>query len=330
LKTGNQPDLKRLPAGPEAAKRAAAVLADGGLVALPTETVYGLGADATSGTAVASIYALKQRPQFNPLIAHVAGLTAAQHEGVFNADALALARAFWPGPLTLVVPVGPQGTVSDLARAGLDSIGLRVPAHPAALSILEAFGKPVAAPSANRSGRISPTTADHVERDLGAGVGLIVDGGPCRIGVESTIVACLDGPPVILRPGGVSRAEIERVLGKPLEEATQGHAENTVLAPGMLPSHYAPRAKVRMNAQSIKPGEAALDFHGRLGDDDDNAIAYLDLSASGSLMEAAANLFAFLHKLDASGATTIAVAPVPQDGLGEAINDRLSRAAAPR
>ncbi|WP_418898374.1 L-threonylcarbamoyladenylate synthase [Terripilifer ovatus] len=310
--------------------RAAAVLAGGGLVALPTETVYGLGADATSGAAVASIYALKQRPQFNPLIAHVASLAAAQHEGVFNADALALAQAFWPGPLTLVVPVALKGSVSDLARAGLDSIGLRVPAHPAALAILEAFGKPVAAPSANRSGRISPTTADHVARDLGSGVGLIVDGGPCEIGVESTIVACLDGPPVILRPGGVSRADIERVLGKQIGEPAAEQAENAVLAPGMLPSHYAPRAKVRMNAVAVKPGEAVLDFHGRIGDDDDNAIAYLDLSSGGSLMEAAANLFAFLHRLDASGATTIAVAPVPQEGLGEAINDRLTRAAAPR
>ena len=331
LKSGNlQTASKRLPAGPEAATRAAAVLARGGLVALPTETVYGLGADATSGAAVASIYALKQRPQFNPLIAHVASLAAAQREGVFNADALALARAFWPGPLTLVVPVAPEGTVCDLARAGLASIGLRVPAHPAALSILEAFGKPVAAPSANRSGRISPTTADHVERDLGAGVGLIVDGGPCEIGVESTIVACLEGPPVILRPGGVSRADIERVLGKPLEEAAAEQADNSVLAPGMLPSHYAPRAKVRVNAKTIRPGEAALDFNARFGDDDENAIAYLDLSVSGSLLEAAANLFAYLHRLDASGATTIAVAPVPEEGLGEAINDRLRRASAPR
>jgi L-threonylcarbamoyladenylate synthase len=331
LKTGPlETGPRRIPAGPEAAKRAAAVLSAGGLVALPTETVYGLGADATSGAAVAAIYATKHRPQFNPLIAHVASLAAAQREGVFNADALALAQAFWPGPLTLVVPVALKGTVSDLARAGLDSIGLRVPAHPAALSILEAFGKPVAAPSANRSGRISPTTADHVERDLGLGFGLIVDGGPCEIGVESTIVACLNGPPVILRPGGVSRADIERVLGKQLEEAAEQNNETTVLAPGMLPSHYAPRAKVRMNAKTIKPGEAALDFNARFGDDDENAIAYLDLSASGSLMEAAANLFAFLHRLDASDAKTIAVAPVPDEGLGEAINDRLRRAAAPR
>jgi len=312
-------------APPAGVSEAARVLAAGGLVAFPTETVYGLGADATSGEAVARIYGAKGRPSFNPLIAHVTDLAAAEREGIFNADARALAKAFWPGPLTLVVPVAPTCSVSTLARAGLDSIGLRVPAHPIALALLAAFGKPVAAPSANRSGQVSPTCADHVAADLAGRIEAILDGGATEVGVESTIVACLPDGPRLLRPGGVTREAIEAVLGRalPAEEGA-----GAVIAPGMLQSHYAPHCAVTLEATRSAPDAAILDFHGQLVGEP--CVARIDLSQTGDLVEAAARLFDALRVLDASGAARIMVAPVPMGGLGEAINDRLARAAAPR
>ena len=300
-------------------------VAAGGLVAFPTETVYGLGADATSGKAVAGIYAAKGRPSFNPLIAHVATLEAAGHEGYFNPDAHALAQAFWPGPLTLVVPVAAHCSVSELARAGLDSIGLRIPAHPVALALLQAFGKPVAAPSANRSGRVSPTRAEHVAADLDGRIEAILDGGPTQVGVESTIVACLEGAPRILRSGGIPREAIERILGHSVETGSDSEG---LLAPGMMQSHYAPRCAVRLEALDATGDDAILDFAGSLASKP--CRMRIDLSPRGDLREAAAMLFDALRRLDASGAGRIVVAPIPREGLGEAINDRLARAAAPR
>ena len=315
---------RRLGADGTGIAEAAALLRAGGLVALPTETVYGLAADATSGTAVAGIYAAKERPSFNPLIAHLPDLEAARAQGVFDAAAGALAAAFWPGPLTLVVPVSPGCTVSELARAGLSSIALRVPAHPVAQAVLQAAGRPIAAPSANRSGRISATSADHVLADLDGRIGAVLDGGPTEVGVESTIVACLEAGPTLLRPGGVPREAIEAVLGRPLADAgTAGHAP---ISPGLLASHYAPAAKVRLDAEGPRAGEAWLGF----GPDATQWPVALNLSPSGDLREAAAHLFGHLRRLDEAGCDTIAVATIPQDGLGEAINDRLRRAAAPR
>jgi L-threonylcarbamoyladenylate synthase len=319
---------ERLPADAAGIARAARILREGGLVAFPTETVYGLGADATRADAVAGIYAAKDRPRFNPLIAHVPSLDAARAEGAFTGEALALAEAFWPGPLTLVVPAAPGGTVSDLARAGLDSVGLRVPAHPVAQALLAAVGRPVAAPSANRSGRVSPTDAEHVLGDLQGRIHAVVDAGSARVGVESTIVSCWEGEMRLLRPGGVAREAIERLIGRALSAGHEGGARP--LAPGMLASHYAPRARVRLKAREIRAGEAALLFGPEPPAGLERAAAALNLSERGSLSEAAANLFSYLRRLDASGATTIAVAPVPGAGLGEAINDRLRRAAAER
>ena len=306
--------------------RAVALLRAGQLVAFPTETVYGLGADAGDARAVAGIYAAKERPRFNPLIAHVADRAGAERIGRLNADALRLADAFWPGPLTLVVPYAGDG-VCDLARAGNDSVALRVPAHPAATALLAAFGGALAAPSANRSGRVSPTLAEHVLADLNGRIHGVIDGGPARVGLESTIVACLDGSPRLLRPGGLPREAIEACLGRKLADASAPE-DGAPLAPGMLASHYAPRAAVRIDAREVRAGEAWLGFGGmRPGG---AAVTALDLSPSGDIAEAAANLFGYLRRLDASGAATIAVAPVPFEGLGEAINDRLARAAAER
>ncbi len=313
-----------LKADPAAIAEAGAVVRAGGLVAFPTETVYGLGADATQGEAVAKIYAAKERPQFNPLISHVPDLAAAEKLGVFAPEARALAEAFWPGPLTLVVPAAAGCAVSDLARAGLDSVALRVPAHPVAQALLREAGVPVAAPSANRSGRVSPTLALHVMGDLDGRIDMVLEGGPTKVGVESTIVACLGDGVRILRPGGVAREDIERVLGRKVEAA---QADAAITAPGMLASHYAPNARMRLDATSIEKDEAILDFGGRFADVQQ---ASFDLSPSGDLAEAAANLFAFLRALDATGAEVIAVAPIPHEGLGEAIRDRLARAAAPR
>jgi L-threonylcarbamoyladenylate synthase len=309
------------PLSPDSIARAGARLAAGGLVAFPTETVYGLGADATSDAAVARIYAAKARPRFNPLIAHVAARDWAEREAVFDGDAARLADAFWPGPLTLVLPRRAGAKVCALARAGLDSVALRLPAHEGARALIAAAGRPVAAPSANRSGRVSPTTARHVADDLGEALDMILDGGATKVGLESTIVACLPGGPRLLRPGGVSREALEAALGRPLAAAPD--AGSAVVAPGMLASHYAPRARLRLDATALEDGEVGLDFGGRLG-------AALDLSPSGDVEEAAANLFAMLHRLDAMGATRAAVAPIPARGLGEAIRDRLARAAAPQ
>jgi L-threonylcarbamoyladenylate synthase len=315
------------PAGPESIASAAQILRGRGLVAFPTETVYGLGADATSDEAVAGIYAAKGRPGFNPLIAHVPDLASAQIHGAFNEDAIALAEAFWPGPLTLVVPVQPDCKVSLLARAGLDTLALRAPDHAVAQALLRALGGPVAAPSANRSGRVSPTTAAHVLADLGERIDMIIDGGACEVGVESTIVSCLDGDVRLLRPGGISGEAIEAVLGRAAPVADDADKASSPLAPGMLASHYAPRAQVRMNAAHVGPGEAVLDFASQL--QNHNGLR-LDLSPNGNLREAAANLFAYLRQLDAPDVGSIAVAPIPMSGLGYAINDRLNRAAAPR
>ena len=312
-------------------EEAARCLAAGGLVAFPTETVYGLGADATNGQAVARLYAAKGRPAFNPLIAHVADTTAARALARLGADAERLAAAFWPGPLTLVLPKAAGCPVAELATAGLDSIAVRVPRHAVAQDILRALGKPIVAPSANRSGHVSPTTAAHVLADLRGRIDLIVDDGPTQVGVESTIVACLDDPR-LLRPGGVPSEAIERTLGRPLArsavEATS--ADDAPLAPGMLPTHYAPGTPLRLDAASVEPGEALLAFGPKVVSGAERAARTLNLSPRGDLIEAAANLFAQLRALDAAGASCIAAMPVPRNGLGEAINDRLARAAAPR
>jgi L-threonylcarbamoyladenylate synthase len=311
--------------------RAAELLREGACVALPTETVYGLAADATDPRAVAGIYEAKGRPRFNPLIAHCADFDSAAREGMFDAQARCLADAFWPGPLTLVVPLAEGARVCDLARAGLPSVALRVPDHPVASQILRAADRPLAAPSANPSGRISPTSAAHVARDLTGRIAGIVDGGETPVGLESTIVACLDGTPRLLRPGGVSREALEAVLGYPLAEDASAAGEPTApVAPGMLTSHYAPRARVRLDATSIEPGEAVLLFADARPQGMENAVARFNLSESGDLREAAANLFAAMRTLDETGAAGIAVAPVPDHDLGEAIMDRLRRAAADR
>jgi L-threonylcarbamoyladenylate synthase len=324
-----EPSTRLLAAEAEAIEIAARCLSAGGLVAFPTETVYGLGADATNGTAVAKLYAAKGRPAFNPLIAHVADIDAARRIARLDAAAERLAWAFWPGPLTLVLPRAPGCPVAELATAGLDSIAVRVPAHPVARALLLACGKPVVAPSANRSGHVSPTLASHVLADLGGRVDLILDGGATSIGVESTIVACL-GEPMLIRPGGIAREEIARVLGSPLAAASAARGrDDGPLAPGMLASHYAPRARLRLEATSVEPGEALLAF-GALPESASRAAAALNLSPGGDLIEAAANLFSQLRALDAQNASSIAVMPVPDEGLGEAINDRLRRAAAPR
>jgi L-threonylcarbamoyladenylate synthase len=304
----------------------AAILRSGGIVGLPTETVYGLAGDATDPTAVARIYAAKGRPSFNPLIAHLPDITAARRQGLFDANALALARAFWPGPLTLVVPASASTMVCDLARAGLDSVALRVPASPLARAVLEAVARPVAAPSANRSGRISPTSAQHVIDELDGLIDAVLDGGPATVGVESTIVACLSGAPRLLRPGGITQAQIEAVTGR--EIVTRSETSG-IIAPGMLASHYAPQAKLRLEAISAAADEAFLAF-GPVPAAANAALQILSLSPSGDLIEAASNLFGHLRLLDATGVRSIAVAPVPAAGIGEAINDRLARAASPR
>ncbi len=298
--------------------RAAAILARGGLVAFPTETVYGLGADARDDQAVARIFAAKGRPRFNPLILHVADVAAARALCVFDARAERLAAAFWPGPLTLVLPLREGAGISPLATAGLPTVAVRVPAHPVALALLAAFGGPVAAPSANPSGRVSPTTAAHVLTGLSGRIDAVVDGGPCGVGVESTILG-LDGPAVLLREGGIAAERLAGVLGETPRAAEAGARP---VAPGALASHYAPRGVMRLNAVGACSGEVMLGF-GPVACD-------LNLSEAGDLTEAAANLYACLHRLDAMGADRIAVSPVPEAGLGRAINDRLRRAAAPR
>ena len=296
--------------------RAAEILHGGGLVAFPTETVYGLGADATDDLAVARIFEAKGRPRFNPLIVHVADAATARRYVTWSDMAEVLASRFWPGPLTLVLPLAPDAGLSPLVTAELPSLAIRVPAHPVAHALLAAFGGPVAAPSANPSGRISPTTAAHVAAGLSGRVEAVLDGGACGVGVESTIVG-LTGAPTLLRPGGLAAEAIEAALGQPL--AAPGSA---ITSPGQLASHYAPGAPVRLSANAKHPGEKLLGFGAVAGAD-------LNLSPSGDLTEAAANLFAMLHAID-DGTSPIAVSPIPETGLGRAINDRLRRAAAPR
>lgn len=320
-----------LPATPEGLARAAALLRAGNTVAFPTETVYGLGADATNARAVAAIFAAKERPSFNPLIAHFADKADAFRYGRFNATARVLADAFWPGPLTLVVPKSIDCPICDLASAGLDSIAMRVPSHPVAHALLREVGLPVVAPSANRSGRVSPTAAAHVLGDLDGRVAAVVDGGKTQVGVESTIVSVLDDEPMLLRPGGVPREALERVLGRTIRRAVASADKDvaTPLAPGQLISHYAPRARVRLNADRILPGEAALLFGAPLPGTE-HAVACFNLSLTGDTNEAATRLFSAMRALDLHSVKVIAVATIPDAGLGEAINDRLQRAAAPR
>jgi L-threonylcarbamoyladenylate synthase len=311
-------------AGIEAAARC---FAEGKLVAFPTETVYGLGADATDARAVARLYEAKGRPAFNPLIAHVADLASARRAGTFTPLATMLAAKFWPGPLTLVVPA--SALVCELARADLPTVALRVPAHAVAQKLLALFGKPVAAPSANRSGHVSPTRAEHVIADLAERIDAVLDGGPTPLGLESTIVDCTGEAPLLLRSGCVPRIEIERALGLKVADAPHSDA-HAPQSPGRLASHYATRASIRLNATEAMPGEAVLNFGARRLAGMEQARTVLDLSPKGDLVEAAANLFSHLRALDASGAEVIPVAPIPRDGLGEAINDRLARGAASR
>ncbi|MHA6298517.1 L-threonylcarbamoyladenylate synthase [Devosia sp. CAU 1758] len=300
---------------------AAALLRAGKLCAFPTETVYGLGADATNSDAVLSIYETKGRPRFNPLIVHCADLAMAETLAQFRPLARRLAEAFWPGPLSLVLPLKSGHGLADIATAGLDTVALRVPDHPVALALLRATGRPLAAPSANPSGKLSPTSAGQVRRGFGEKVP-VLDGGPCTSGVESTIIA-IDGTRFIqLRAGALAREDIEKAMDRPVELAEEGAA---ISAPGMLLSHYAPNAHMRLDTTPM-PGEAYLAF----GPVAPHNSLVRNLSEIGDLHEAARNLFSMLHELDAAGANVIAVAPIPETGLGEAINDRLRRAAAPK
>ncbi|MDW6020871.1 L-threonylcarbamoyladenylate synthase [Mesorhizobium sp. BAC0120] len=309
----------------DALAQALALIEAGDVVAIPTETVYGLAADATNGRAVARIFEAKGRPRFNPLIAHVSSSAMAEEIGELDPLSRRLVEAFWPGPLTLVLPLKEKASIHPLVTAGLDTVAVRMPRGFGA-ELIAALGRPLAAPSANSSGRISATTAEAVEADLGPRIPLIVDGGQTPVGLESTIVKVEGDSLRLLRPGGIAAEEIEKVAGRPLSRGgTSG-----VVAPGMLASHYAPNAAVRLDAQEVGRGEALLAF----GPDEvagaGGAVAARNLSSAGDLREAASNLFTMLQELDASGAATIAVAPVPETGLGEAINDRLRRAAAPR
>ncbi|WP_299281058.1 L-threonylcarbamoyladenylate synthase [uncultured Tateyamaria sp.] len=309
----NRIDTQTLHPNAQGIAAAVAVLGRGGLVGFPTETVYGLGGDARNGRAVAQIFAAKGRPSFNPLIVHVPDLEAARRFAQFDDTALQLAAAFWPAALTLVLPLVTGHGLSPLVTAGLETVAIRVPAHPLAQQILRAFDGPVAAPSANLSGRISPTKAAHVLADLSGIIDAVVDGGGCPVGLESTIIG--GEPPALLRPGGIAVEQIEAIIGPLAKRANQ------ITAPGQLASHYAPDASVRLNANQAHPGEVLLGFGPMQSD--------LNLSVSGDLIEAAAHLFDHLHRLNALG-QPIAVAPIPDKGLGRAINDRLRRAAAPR
>lgn len=322
---------RRLSADPSGISEAAALLRTGGLVAFPTETVYGLGADAMNGQAIAALYQAKGRPQFNPLIVHLADIDDLSRIAVSNPRVIKLAEVFWPGPLTLVLPSSSESPISDLALAGLASVAVRIPGSSTARALIREAGVPIAAPSANRSGRVSPTTAHHVLDDLDGRIDAVVEGDPSHVGVESTIVSLIGDRPILLRPGGVSREALETVLGEVLGEPERHPlSDHHPIAPGMLHSHYAPRAMVRLEADRIAPGEAALLFGPAEPAGLRDAVAKINLSPMGHLAEAAAALFASLRALDESGAAVIAVAPIPQIGLGEAINDRLQRAAAPR
>jgi L-threonylcarbamoyladenylate synthase len=310
-----------VPATPDAIRRAAQALARGEIVAFPTETVYGLAASALDARAVAKVFAAKERPRFNPLIVHVQGLAEAGEYGLVNEAARKLASVFWPGPLTLVMKRRSTSGIADLVSAGLDTLALRAPAHPVAQALLAKAQLPLAGPSANRSGRISPTAAAHVEAELGDRAAMILDGGPCPVGIESTVVTVAGEEPALLRPGAVPREAIERVLGAPLAAAT---AAERAASPGQLPAHYAPLTPLRLDAVAVRADEALLAFG---ADVPAGARATVNLSRSGNLEEAASKLFAALRELDQGGAAAIAVMPIPATGLGEAINDRLRRAA---
>lgn len=312
-----QPTLT-LTASPADLAQAADLLARGEPVAFPTETVYGLGGDARSGPAVARVYAAKGRPAFNPLIAHVPNIETAQRLVRWSYMADRLARAFWPGPMTLVLPLRKGHGIASLVTAGLDTLAVRVPAHPTAQALLHAFGGPLAAPSANPSGRISPTTAAHVLAGLDGCIAAVIDDGACGVGLESTIVGLADDTPRLLRPGGLPAEPIEAALGQGL---LRHGGSDPLTAPGQLLSHYAPKAALRLNVATPRPDEVFLGFG--------HMICDLNLSRNGDLTEAAANLFGHLHQLDLTE-QPIAVAPIPDHGLGAAINDRLRRAAAPR
>ncbi|WP_404711696.1 L-threonylcarbamoyladenylate synthase [Sphingomonas sp. MMS24-J13] len=307
---------ERLPYSPETIARAARLIADGQPVAVPTETVYGLAADATQGEAVATIYAAKGRPSFNPLIVHVPDLTAAQALADLPEPAIRLANAFWPGPLTMVAPLRAGAPIAALTTAGLATVALRVPAHPAMRDLLAACGRPLAAPSANASGTISPTSADHVLRSLGGRIPLVIDGGACAVGLESTIVAVEADRLRLLRPGPITPEQLAAAAGLPIA----GSGSDKLEAPGQMLQHYAPAKPLRLNAIDAAPDEWLIGFGAVAG----NA----SLSADGDLIEAAARLFGLLHAADAGPAERIAVAPIPDRGLGLAINDRLKRAAA--
>jgi L-threonylcarbamoyladenylate synthase len=306
----------------ESIAHAARRLDEGRMVAFPTETVYGLGADAANDAAIAAVFDAKGRPRFNPLIIHVTDMDMAERYVHISDTAHRLASAFWPGGLSLVLPRLEPCTVSLLAGAGLDTLAIRCPAHPTAQALITALGRPIAAPSANIFGAVSPTTAEHVAQSLGGAVDMILDGGPCYAGIESTVIDACGEQPIILRPGAVTQEEIEDVIGKVAITTKDGG--NTIRSPGMLERHYAPNCQLRINATAAKPGEAFLGFGPNTPP---NA---LNLSQTGDLKEAAANLFAMLHKIEQARAGAIAVMPVPEIGLGRAINDRLRRAAATR
>lgn len=330
---------KVLNVDPRTVDNAVTLWREGGLVAFPTETVYGLGADATNSEAVARIYEVKARPQFNPLIVHVANASIAQRYVQWTPLAEKLAAKFWPGPLTLVLKKRLFGRVSDLVTNGGDTVAIRVPAHPAAQKLLQAFGGGIAAPSANRSGKISPTTAEHVHAELGKKVKLIIDGGPCTVGLESTVLDISTDTPVLLRPGSITRAMLEPIVfeeeDKKKKKKETGHAarpelrmpdvdEEVLKSPGMMESHYAPATPMRLSVEEVMPGEALLAFGPTPLT---GAFTTLNLSPTGNLVEAAANLFAYMRELDSEFHTAIAVMPIPKEGLGEAIADRLRRAA---
>ena len=313
-----------VPASDEAIARAVRLLRAGELVAFPTETVYGLGGDATSDQAVARIFAAKGRPRFNPLIVHVPAVEAAALLARFDERAYEAARRFWPGPLSLVLPQRPDNGISLLASAGLDTLALRVPAHPVAQALLRTAGRPLAAPSANRSGRVSPTTAEHVRAEFGAGLALTLDGGACPLGIESTVLDLTGPTPTLLRAGGITIESLTEVFGHIVALAA---ADAAPRSPGRMLSHYAPKLPVRLAATSPRPGEALLAF----GPEPPAGFAEVRfLSKRRDLNEAAANLFAMLRALDRPVFVGIAVMPIPEEGLGRAINDRLRRAAAPR
>ncbi len=320
--------MQILKAETAAITKAAEILRRGGLVAMPTETVYGLAADAMNGQAVARIFEAKHRPSFNPLIVHVPDLATAKNLAIFTEPAEQLAHAFWPGPLTLVLQYHPQAGISELVSAGLPTLALRVPAHPVGQAVLRAAATPIAAPSANRSGHVSPTTAAHVAVDLEGSIDLVLDAGPCEVGIESTVIDCSaqsNAEPSLLRPGGISVEQIEAALGRRLKPPQTTF--DAPRSPGQLISHYAPRARVRLNVAAPEPGEALLAFGPQIPP---HCGPMINLSETRNLREAAANLFAALRALDAEGCRSIAVLPIPGEGLGEAINDRLLRAAAPR